>query len=442
MQIANVSGKDGTFYELMKAVDSCRLSYVDYLRPVNEANAMKEFLTDEFLNRPRFEYKKIDIDKLKKKRARIQYLLREIQVRGDLTDDAKWSFIKDLGQSWYQTELILAACDYNQNNGRLEAAKRFQRASDAAFGRMHDDTFWSLMRERIGAIDTKRIKQKDRDTYHEMIDKIGVMGRNHKKRYMPRPELVREFGRQLKALFGGILSHIPEDKEEFTPAEAASIFNEIIKTELDIGFEAVVNKEHLTASVSASKKKIIIPGGRSSNYSRDELEKIIMHELCVHTVRFASAKINGSLPVLAQSRSGTYSRLTEEGLAKVCEQALDGHYDDLGIVRYLSIGLAQVCKKDFRETFEIVWRLEHFASERTKEDCFSIVQRTFRGTGVLPMNADLYYYRGYALVWQYIDEHIKDKNLMSTLFLSGKNDFLDQKRSTLIRTMYEDKLID
>lgn len=442
MQIANASGKDGTFYELMKAVDSCRLSYVDYLRPANEADAMKEFLADELLSRPRYDYDEIDIEKLKKKRARIQYLLHEIQVRDDLMDDARWSFIKDLGQSWYQTELILAANDYNQNNGRLEAAKRFERAGDAAFGRMHEDTFWSLMRERIGGIDTRRIRQKDQDIYHEMIDKIGVMGRNHKKRYVPRPELVREFGRQLKALFGGILSHVPEGKNEFTPAEVANVFNEIIKTELNIDFEAVVNKDHLTASVNASKKKIIIPGGRNGNYSRNELEKIIMHELCVHTVRFASARVNGSLPILAQSRSGAYSRLTEEGLAKACEQALDGRYDDLGIVRYLSIGLAQVCKKDFRETFEILWRIEHFASERTKEDCFSIVQRTFRGTGVLPINADLYYYRGYALVWQYIDEHIKDENLMSVLFLSGKNDFLDQKRSTLVRIMREDKLID
>ena len=212
MQIANVSGKDGTFYELMKAVDSCRLSYVDYLRPANEADAMKEFLADELLSRPRYDYDEIDAEKLKKKRARIQYLLREIQVRDDLMDDARWSFIKDLGQSWYQTELILAANDYNQYNGRLEAAKRFERAGDAAFGRMHEDTFWSLMRERIGGIDTRRIRQKDQDIYHEMIDKIGVMGRNHKKRYVPRPELVREFGRQLKALFGGILSHVPEGK--------------------------------------------------------------------------------------------------------------------------------------------------------------------------------------------------------------------------------------
>lgn len=441
MQTANALSEDKSFYELMKAVGSCRLSYVDYLRPANEAAAMREFLDDDLLIHPRYEYDSLDIEKLKKKRARVQFLLHEIQGRKDLTDDLRWAFVKDLGQSWYQTELILAANDYNHDNGRAEAAKRFQRAGDAAFGRMHTDTFWSLMRERIGEIDVKKLKQKDVEIYHEMIDMIGVMGRNRKRRYVPRPELVREFGRQLKVLFGGVLSHVPVDKDEFTPAEAATVFNEIIKKELHIGFEAEVNKEHLTASVNVAHKKIIIPGGRSGNYSRSELEKIIVHELCVHAVRASSMGVNDSLPVLALSRSGAYSRLTEEGLAKVCEQALDGHYDDLGVVRYLSIGLAQVCKKNFRETFEILWRIEHFASGRSKEDCFSIVQRTFRGTGVLPVNADLFYYRGYALVWQYIDEHIKDESLMSTLFLSGKNDFLDQKRETLVQTMREDGLV-
>jgi len=197
----------------------------------------------------------------------------------------------------------------------------------------------------------------------------------------------------------------------------------------------------LTASTHTSQKKILIPGGRHDNYSRIELEKLIVHELGVHAVRAYSAEMS-SLPVAAFPKSGTYSRLTEEGLAKVCEQALDGKYDDICIVRYLSIGLAQVCKKNFRETFEILWRLEHLASKRSKEDCFSIVQRTFRGTGELPINTDLFYYRGYALVWQYVGEHIHDDGLVATLFLSGKNDFLEQKRETLVRTMREDGLID
>ena len=190
-----------------------------------------------------------------------------------------------------------------------------------------------------------------------------------------------------------------------------------------------------------SERKIVLPGGRTEQYTRIELEKLIVHELGVHTIRAASAE-SGDLPVSAFSKTGAYSRLTEEGLAKACEQAIDGKYDDICTVRYLAIGLAQVCGKNFRQTYEILWRMEHLISGRSKEDCFSIVQRVFRGTGVLPINTDLIYYRGYVLVWQYIEKHIDDPDLIKTLFLSGKNDFLEQKRDTLLRTMREDGLID
>lgn len=440
MQDANVFDGKKRLFELVEEISSCRIDYVGYLRPTNEAEAMNDFLIDENMVRPDYEYGHIDISKIDKNRTCIRALLDEVQKSSDLTEELKASFVKDLGQSWYCTELIMSAIDYNNGVEKTRAKHRFERASDAAFGRMHSDTFWSLLRERVARISTKKLKKSDLIIYQELLGRIGVMGRNRKKHYVPDPKLVKEFGRKLRALFQGAISHIPNDKNEFTPVEAADIFNEIIKQEYNIDFRAEVDKSLLTASTSASRKRISIPGGRNNNYTRMELEKLIIHELGVHAVRAYSAAMS-SLSVAAFPESGAYSRLTEEGLAKVCEQALDGKYDDICIVRYLSIGLAQVCRKNFRETFEILWRLEHLVSKRTKEDCFSIVQRTFRGTGELPINTDLFYYRGYALVWKYIAGHIHDDGLMATLFLSGKNDFLKQKRETLVRTMREDGLI-
>ena len=63
-------------------------------------------------------------------------------MRKDLSDDLRNTFLKDLGQSWYYTELISAAHDYNMGVEKANAQKRFRRASDAALGRMHEDTLW------------------------------------------------------------------------------------------------------------------------------------------------------------------------------------------------------------------------------------------------------------------------------------------------------------
>ena len=433
-------GERKDLFALIDEISSCRINYVKYLRPSNEAGARDEFLKDARLKYPHYEYDKLNEKTLGKKRARISELLNEVKTRKDLSEDLKTTFLKDLGQSWYFTELISAAHDYNAGVEKARAQKRFERASDAALGRMHEDTFWSLLRERVASINAKKLNADDYVIYHEMLALIGVMGRNRKRHYVPSRPLVRKFGRKIHDLFDSIARYIPKDRDSFTPQDGANIINEIIKKEINIPYVAEVDENVLTASMHVSERKIVLPGGRVEHYSRIELEKLIVHELGVHTIRAASAE-SGDLPVSAFSKTGAYSRLTEEGLAKVCEQAIDGKYDDICTVRYLAIGLAQVCEKNFRQTYEILWRMEHLISGRSKEDCFSIVQRVFRGTGVLPINTDLIYYRGYVLVWQYIEKHIDDSDLINTLFLSGKNDFLEQKRDTLLRTMREDGLI-
>lgn len=443
MQDADAAVGSGDLLDLVERAVSCRTNYVDYIRPVNEAAARDVFLADDKMVIPPYEYAVLDERKINRRRTKILDTLEEAKTRVDLPDDLRETIIKDLGQSWYHTELIVAAYDYNGGVEKAKAKKRFLRAGDAALGRMHEDTFWSLLRERVASIDRKKLSEAEQKIYHEMLGRIGVMGRNRKKHYKPKKETVRKFKKLLEGLFGSVLRRIPEDKAEFTVPEAVQIINEIIDEELHIPFRAEVGAELITAVTKISERKIILPGAREKNYTRMELKKIIIHELGVHVLRAVSNQTEvGKLPVVLYPKSGMYSRLTEEGLAKVCEQALDGKFDGICIARYLSAGLAQVCKKNFRETYEILWRLELLVSGRSKESSFGIVQRSFRGTGVLPINADLAYYRGYVLVWKFVEEHIDDGELlMRTLFLSGKNDFLEQKRETLLKTMREDGLI-
>ncbi len=445
------NGGQRSYTEWSQLVAKLAINVVDYLRPANEAEAKTEFLANQRLVRPRFTYNEINNADAKILRSSIAELLKELREDKTLMAEQRDYFTVELGQCWYELELVQAARSFNTSTSRSvreTQAERFRRANEAIYGRFHADTFWSLLRERVAQIDYSKLTNDQRKLYHEMLESIGVMRRNRKKRFAPRPKTVRVFGNKMRGLYSHLLCHIPDNQEEFTPRDAAKIVNEIIRDEIGAwsattkrgtGFRAVVDETRSTAAVSLTEKRIYFPGKRSAgNYSRLELEKIIVHEFGVHVVRALTAE-HQDLRVFYDNAS--YSRLTEEGLAKVCEQALDGVYDDIGIARYVAIGLITECGKTFREAYEILWRLESLLEERNQSECFDLVNRATRGTAVLPINTDLSYYRGANLVWKYIEEHLNDVGLAQVLFLSGKTDFLNQDRKRLIKTLREDKLI-
>lgn len=445
------NGGQRSYTEWSQLVASLAVNSADFLRPANESEAKTEFLSNQRLVRPRFAYNEMASTEAKSLQANIKKSLKELQLDKDLTVEQKDYFRVELGRYWYELELILAARSFNNSTSRATRevqAERFRRANEAVYGRFHADTFWSLFRERVARIDYAKLSDAERKIYHEMLESIGVMRRNRKKRFAPRPKTVRAFGDKMRGLYSHLLRHIPDDQEEFTPQDAAKITNEIIRDEIGVwntatkrgtGFRAVVDETRSTAAVSLMEKRIYFPGKRSAgNYSRLELEKIIVHEFGVHVVRALTAE-HQDLRVFYDNAS--YSRLTEEGLAKVCEQALDGVYDDIGIARYIAIGLITECNKTFREAYEILWRLEQLLGERNQSECFDLVNRATRGTAVLPINTDLSYYRGVNLVWKYIEEHLNDVGLAQVLFLSGKTDFLNQNRKRLLKTLRDDGLI-
>ena len=449
--MSNTLGGYLSFADYNEIVRGTNVSPGILLRAANENDAKMEFLASSRLTRPRYVYQSVSVANIKQKQATIAETLKLLADDKDLTEKQIEALKVQLGQHWYCCELVLAARAFNQSGSRSERdvqAKRFQRANEAIYGRMHADTFWSLLRERVATIQVGHLSADDAKLYAEMMALIGVMGRNRKKRYMPQPKTVKKFGEMMRETFANILRHVPEDRDEFTPQDAANITNEIIEQEIGAWdatakkgtkYRAAVDNTRSTSVVVNDERKILYPGKRSSgNYSRDELIKIILHEFGVHVMRALPSEHQD---LSAFYENSTYSRLTEEGLAKVCEQAFDGEYDDIGIVRYVAIGLVSVCQKSFREAYEILWRMEKLLGGRSQSECFDFVQRATRGTGVLPINADLSYYRGVNLVWKYIEEHLDDVGLMQLLFLSGKTDFLNQDRNRLIKTMQEDNLI-
>ena len=446
----NTLGGYLSFADYGEVARSVSLDSAFLLRATNENEAKAEFMASSRLVRPRYIYQSISALNLKQKQTTIRETLSLLSKDKNLTDKQAEDLRIRLGQYYYECELILAARAFNRSSSKTERElqeKRFQRANEAIYGKFHADTFWSLLRERLAMIPMGHLSQEEQMQYAEMMRMIGVIGRNRKKRFAPQPKTVKAFGKRVQELFASILRHIPDDKEVFTPEDAAKITNEIIEQEIGIWdaaskrgtkYRAVVDKTRSMAAVNNGQQRILYPGKRSAgNYSRIELEKIIVHEFGVHVMRALPAEHQD---LRAFYDNSSYSRLTEEGLAKVCEQALDGKYDDIGIIRYITIGLVTVCKKTFRETYEILWRMEKLLNGRSQTECFDFVQRATRGTGVLPINADLSYYRGVNLVWKYIEEHLDDVGLMQVMFLSGKTDFLNQDRKRLIKTMQEDNL--
>ena len=56
------------------------------------------------------------------------------------------------------------------------------------------------MRERVAKISTKKLKKSDLIIYQELLGRIGVMGRNRKKHYVPDPKLVTHTRMELEKL--------------------------------------------------------------------------------------------------------------------------------------------------------------------------------------------------------------------------------------------------
>ena len=174
--------------------------------------------------------------------------------------------------------------------------------------------------------------------------------------------------------------------------------------------------------------------------SRKKVENLVVHEIGVHMLRSITGGETDMLP-LRSGLSDYYD--TEEGLGVVMEQALSGKFAERGVDHYITAGLAHFDNKDFREAFEIKWRLSLLGSVddesevsdeqivKAKKTAFTQTLRSFRGTNDMPLFKDLSYYNGSVEVWKYL-ESVKGDDLLLSLLLAGKvNTSADHRRVIL-----------
>ena len=305
-------------------------------------------------------------------------------------------------------------------------AQSTKKTNAELYGVPDKDTFYALLAQKLDKIDTETLSTEDRQQYDELRQMLGELPTDIKPFYAPKQETIDRFGEMMRIFYEPFLKHIPEGQETFMAQDAADIVNRAINSEVgeETDWRAEVNPNAGLASVSSSNKVIKFPGARSNgDYTRLELEKIIVHELGTHALKAMTYEDATIKAFRSESFDGR--EVFEEGIAKAMEQSLEGRFDDPNSPapsRYIMIGLANFHHTNFRETFEIMKRLEHLTGGWNEGQLYDNLQRVYRGTGVLPNNKDLAYYNGNVNAWKFIEENIGDPLLFDRIFLSGKID--------------------
>lgn len=446
-----------TFEHIISEIDSASVTVYEKLNATNQKAARDEFLSDSTLVHPHNIYGNLDPDEVKVNLSALD--IAEEELADDDISDKQRRYASIIIDDYRRANDFLAAnIAYNSATTpeeKAEAAQYHHEANEAYYGKADEDTFYSLLQEKLAKIHPEKLRPEDQTIYRSLLEAIGPIKPVRKERFKPQPETIQTFSELVRDFFSGPLSHIPEDQASFTPAEAADITNEILRDEFggsSTNYHATVAPERSSASVDHADRSITFPGSRpKGDYTRKELESIIVHELGAHVYRALNYE-HHPLGALSQGLPG--NETWDEGVARCVEQALAGKYQDAGVDHYINIGLATFKGKNFREVFDIGTMLKFLAGAKPDETDadraarleklrlanFGPVQRCFRGTGELVNNKDLAYYNGSNQVWQYIEEHLDDPMLFDHLFLDGKTIATDSAQESIIYETHVDGL--
>ena len=413
---------------------------IPILTHLNSTNpeAKTEFLSNPALERPNNEWAKLKPSLYEENIAKIEAAESQLENDDRLSHREKLLLKIEFSYIKKKNRLALATAEYNsattpeeQQTARIE----HQKANAELYGIPDEGTFYALLKQKIDKIDVDSLSPEDRQEYDELMSMLGDLPTSTEPLYAPQQSTIDRFGEMVKIFYEPFLRHIPEDKESFTAQDATDIVNEIIHDEIgeETAWHARVKPKAGMASVGSKSKVINFPGARSKgDYTTQELEKIIVHELGTHALR--GIAYEDSTIQIFRTESLPGRETFEEGMAKAVEQSLEGKFEDPDSPapsRYIMIGLANFRQTNFRQTFEIMKRLEHLTGGWSEEQLYDNLQRVYRGTGALPNNKDLAYYNGNIDAWKFIEKNIDDPNLFDRIFLSGKINSEDPEQEYL-----------
>ena len=426
---------------------------VTMFTPSNRSEEEERFLSGEIRN-PQFVYDKLNSADFDEALEKIRELGDKILNHPDLTSVGKKVYEGFIKKYYEQTELLRYAQDYHSASSeedKQKIAEAYKGLNIETYGEPDEDTYRSLLGGKLNAINSKKLTGKADELRKELFGMVNFKpGMDIPERFRPSDETVEWMHSVAESLYGGMLSHITNEQEEFDPYELQKIFTDIIEEEFNglndpegyaeaaEGWTVSVEKA-TSINVKSSEKKIVIPDNGMMR-SRKKVENLVVHEIGVHMLRSITGGETDMLP-LRSGLSDYYD--VEEGLGVVMEQALSGKFAERGVDHYITAGLAYYDEKDFRGAFEVKWRLLLLDSvrdggeindeqmEKAKKTAFTQTLRSFRGTNDMPLFKDLSYYNGSVEVWRYL-ESIKGDDFLLSLLLAGKvNTSADHRRVIL-----------
>lgn len=424
---------------------------VTMFTPSNRGEEEERFLSGETRNL-RFVYDKLYAADFDEAIEKIRELGDKILNHPDLTLVSKKVYEGFIKKYYEQIELLRYAQDYHgasSEEDKQKIAEAYKGLNIEAYGEPDEGTYRSLLSEKLNCVCNKNLTGKADDLRKELFGMVDFdPDVDIPERFRPSDETVEWMHSVAESLYGGMLSHIPNEQEEFDPYELQKIFTDIIEEEFNNDSKGyagaaegwTVSVEKATSvNVKSSEKRIVIPDNGMMR-SRKKVENLVVHEIGVHMLRSITGGETDMLP-LRSGLSDYYD--TEEGLGVVMEQALSGKFAERGVDHYITAGLAHFDNKDFREAFEIKWRLSLLGSVddgsevsdgqivKAKKTAFTQTLRSFRGTNDMPLFKDLSYYNGSVEVWRYL-ESVKGDDFLLSLLLAGKvNTSADHRRVIL-----------
>lgn len=424
---------------------------VTMFNPSNRKEEEERFLSGEIRN-PQFVYDKLNSADFDEAIEKIRELGDKILNHPGLTLVSKTVYEGFIKKYYEQIELLRCVQDYHSASSeedKQKIAEAYKGLNIETYGEPDEDTYRSLLGGKLNAIHSKKLTGKADELRKELFGMVNFKpGMDIPERFRPSDETVEWMHSVAESLYGGMLSHIPNEQEEFDPYELQKIFTDIIEEEFNNDSKGyagaaegwTVSVEKATSvNVKSSEKRIVIPDNGMMR-SRKKVDNLVVHEIGVHMLRSITGGETDMLP-LRSGLSDYYD--TEEGLGVVMEQALSGKFAERGVDHYITAGLAYYDEKDFRGAFEVKWRLLLLDSVRdggeindeqiakAKKSAFTQTLRSFRGVNDLPLFKDLSYYNGSVEVWRYL-ESIKGDDFLLSLLLAGKvNTSADHRRVIL-----------
>jgi hypothetical protein len=373
-------------------------------------------------------------------------LRADIQEDDLLSQSQKDTLLENIVYFEGVLEYMSLARDYNHAENNEERARLKIHATERTaeiWGGVDVTTYRGLLAEELEKLDTIDYDDSGRTLLNE-LNQMVPLGEKV-ERFRPSQETIQALAHALDALYGDLFAHIPENKDQFDAEEIRDVFEEILRIEFGAavaGWQVIMDDIN-SINVSPTEKLIRIPRTRKPA-DRNELKGLVAHEIGVHLMRALSGA-DTDIPALATGLPNYYD--SEEGVGKVFQQAVEGKVVDSGVPYYIIAGLIQEDDKDFRGSYEFMWRLnvlknssDGVISEKLiydqQLDAYKSVMRVARGTdGGVAWTKDLAYYNGTMQMWRYFEENGVDELTLMNVILLGKGDItLPGHRRTMLNS--------